>query len=102
RSVALKSSAVSPQVTGSLGPAGPGARHEPEMPLTPFPETRPATIEGWIVRNVVGGTAILEGPTGTWRAMQGDAVPGVGRVESIVRWGNRWIVATSGGLISNP
>jgi hypothetical protein len=27
-------------------------------------------------------------------------VPGVGRVDSIVRWGNRWIVATSKGLIS--
>jgi hypothetical protein len=27
-------------------------------------------------------------------------VPGVGRIESVVRWGSRWIVATSKGLIS--
>ena len=33
-------------------------------------------------------------------AKAGDTVPGVGRVDSIVRWGNRWIVATSRGLIS--
>ena len=32
--------------------------------------------------------------------MPGDTVPGVGRVASIVRWGGRWIVATSRGLIS--
>jgi hypothetical protein len=27
-------------------------------------------------------------------------VPGVGRVDSILLWGERWIVATSRGLIS--
>ena len=66
----------------------------------PAPETRPTTIEGWTIREVVGGTAVLEGPGGVWRAAQGDTVPGIGRVESVVRWGNRWIVATSKGLIS--
>jgi hypothetical protein len=64
------------------------------------PETRPATIEGWMVRDVVGGKAVLEGPNGIWKVTRGDTVPGVGTVESIVRWGNRWIVATSGGLIT--
>ena len=66
----------------------------------PAPETRPTTIEGWTIREVVGGTAVLEGPGGVWRAAQGDTVPGIGRIESVVRWGNRWIVATSKGLIS--
>lgn len=66
----------------------------------PVPETRPTTIEGWTVREVVGGTAVLEGPDGVWRAARGETVPGLGRVDSIVRWGNRWIVATSRGLIS--
>jgi hypothetical protein len=68
--------------------------------LVPVPETRPTTIEGWTVREVVGGTAVLEGPDGVWRAARGETVPGLGRVDSIVRWGNRWIVATSRGLIS--
>jgi hypothetical protein len=66
----------------------------------PAPETRPTTIEGWTIREVVGGTVVLDGPTGAFRAAQGDSVPGIGRIESVVRWGNRWIVATSRGLIS--
>src|SRR5262249_41002791 len=56
--------------------------------LTPWPETRPTTIAGWTLRGVTNGTAVLEGPSGVWRAMQGDTVPGVGRVESMVRWGD--------------
>jgi hypothetical protein len=64
------------------------------------PETRPTTIEGWSIREVVGGTAVLQGPTGVFRVAQGDTLPGVGRVDSIVRWGSRWIVATTRGLIS--
>ena len=71
-------------------------------PLYPAPETRPATIAGWTVRDVRGGTAILEGPDGIRSAIVGDTVPGVGSIESIVRWGNRWIVATANGLITTP
>jgi hypothetical protein len=70
--------------------------------LLPWPETKPTTIAGWTLRRIANGTAVLEGPHGTWRAMQGDTVPGVGRVESMVRWGGRLIVATSSGLISTP
>lgn len=70
--------------------------------LTPTPETRPTTIEGWMLREVINGTAVLEGPNGIWRVTRGDTVPEVGRVDSIIRWGNRWIVATSRGLISTP
>jgi hypothetical protein len=70
--------------------------------LSPVPETRPTTIPGWMLREVVNGTAVLQGPNGILRVTRGDTVPGVGRVDSIVRWGNRWIVATSRGLISTP
>ncbi len=73
-----------------------------QVKLTPTPETKPTTIEGWTLRDVTNGTVVLEGPNGTWKAARGDAVPGLGRVDSIVRWGNRWIVATSRGLISTP
>jgi hypothetical protein len=66
----------------------------------PVPETRPTTIEGWRVRDVVDGTAILEGPNGIRKAARGDIVPGLGRIDSIVLWGSRWIVSTSRGLIS--
>ena len=74
----------------------------PREMMVPVPETRPTTIEGWTVREVRGGTAILEGPDGIWTVTRGDTVPGVGRIDSIVRWGNRWIVATAGGLIATP
>jgi hypothetical protein len=70
--------------------------------LAPVPETRPTTIEGWTLREVMNGTAVLEGPNGTWRVTRGDTVPGVGRIVSIFRWGNRLMVATSRGLISKP
>ena len=70
--------------------------------LTPTPETRPTTIEGWTLREVVNGTAVIEGPSGVWKVTPGQTVPAIGRVDSIVRWGNRLVVATSRGLISTP
>jgi hypothetical protein len=70
------------------------------QPLVAAPETRPATIPGWTVVDVRDGTAVLEGPDGIRMAARGDTIPGIGRVESIVRWGNRWVIATAGGLIA--
>jgi hypothetical protein len=69
---------------------------------TPVPETRPTTIEGWTVREVTNGIAALEGPNGILKVKRGDVVPGLGRIDSIVLWGQRWIVATRRGLISTP
>jgi hypothetical protein len=71
-------------------------------PMAPVPETRPTTIEGWTVLEVRGGMAVLEGPDGVRTAVRGDTLPGIGRIDSIVRWGNRWIVATATGLIATP
>jgi len=71
-------------------------------PAQPYPETRPTTIAGWALIEVVDGMAVVQGPSGVWRVRHGDTVPGVGKVDSIVRWGNRWIVATTKGLISTP
>lgn len=69
-------------------------------PLAAAPETRPTTIPGWTVVEVRDGTAVLEGPDGIRMAARGDMIPGLGRIDSIVRWGNRWIVATANGLIA--
>jgi hypothetical protein len=80
-------------LTASIAPRG---------SIMPAPETRPTTIEGWTVLDVRGGTAVLGGPDGIRMATRGDIVPGIGRIDSIVRWGNRWIVATDGGLIAAP
>jgi hypothetical protein len=99
-----------PSVRNYVPPAPPPAPStaastaEPAMEarLAPVPETRPTTIDGWVLREVVNGTAVLEGPDGIRRVKRGDTVPGVGRVVAIFGWGNRLIVATSSGLISTP
>jgi len=72
----------------------------PPIPLSPVPETKPTTIAGWTVREVSGEKAVLVGPDHVWTVRTGDSVPGVGRIDTIVRWGSRWIVATTAGLIS--
>ena len=78
-------------------------RPKPSSKAVPFPETRPTTIAGWMVHDVVGSTAVLQGPNGVRKKVApGDTLPELGKIESIVRWGNRWIVATSKGLISTP
>ena len=98
--LASKDLIVAPRRTAST----PATVKEVRTPtnLTPTPETRPTTIEGWTLREVVNGTAVIEGPNGVWKVTPGQTVPGVGRIDFIVRWGNRLIVATSGGLISTP
>jgi len=88
----------------SAAPATSSIAKDPQsrVKLTATPETRPTTIEGWTLREVANGTAVLEGPGGIRTVSRGDMIPGVGRVESIFRWGSRPIVATSRGLISTP
>jgi hypothetical protein len=93
------SSIASPAVQADMTPTG---SITPRGPLMPAPETRPTIIEGWTVLDVRGGTAVLGGPDGIRMATRGDTVPGIGRIDSIVRWGNRWIVATANGLIATP
>ena len=82
--------------------SAPGALVAVREPMVAAPETRPTTIEGWTVLDVRGGTVVLEGPDGVRMATRGETVPGIGRIDSIVRWGNRWIVATANGLIATP
>jgi hypothetical protein len=99
RLAAKDATAASPR-TASAGAKVKEARTPTK--LTPTPETRPTTIQGWTLREVVKGTAVIEGPNGVWKVTPGQTVPGIGRVDSIVRWGNRLVVATSRGLISTP
>ncbi|HXO68668.1 MAG TPA: hypothetical protein VN838_06875 [Bradyrhizobium sp.] len=88
----------------SVDPASTQANTPPiaREPMVSVAETKPTTIEGWTVLDVRGGTAVLEGPDGIRTVARGDTVPGIGRIDSIVRWGNRWIVATANGLIATP
>jgi hypothetical protein len=64
--------------------------------------TKPGPIDGWVVRDVHRGTAIIEGRMGLIEVDQGDVVPGLGRVDAIRRQDGRWVVVTSKGLIMPP
>ena len=59
-----------------------------------------APIPGWVLRDVYDGVALVEGRGGYREIQVGEAIPGVGRVESIERRGRRWVVVTSQGLIA--
>jgi hypothetical protein len=102
----IKTSLIAPSLTvpqsADVAVADVARRSDPAVRPLPFPESRPETLAGWTVREVNGSTAILDGPERSFKAARGDIVPGVGRLESIVRWGDRWIVATESGLISTP
>jgi hypothetical protein len=59
-------------------------------------------IEGWVVRDVHRGTALLEGRMGLIEVDPGDVVPGLGRVDAIRKQDGRWVVVTPRGLILSP
>jgi len=57
------------------------------------------TIDGWRVRDVANGGALVEGRDGLYEVYAGDPLPGLGRVDAIRRQDGRWVVVTSRGLI---
>jgi hypothetical protein len=56
-------------------------------------------IQGWILRDVYNGVALVEGRGGYREVGVGEAIPGIGRVEAIERHGRHWVVVTSQGVI---
>ncbi|WP_232630089.1 hypothetical protein [Methylobacterium sp. Leaf118] len=84
------------------------AETKPEAKLTEPVQTgslpdkaKPDTVEGWAVRDVYDGVAILEDRRRRLVEVgAGDAVPGVGRVEAIERRGRAWVVVTRQGVIT--
>jgi hypothetical protein len=75
----------------------------PAAPAAAPPEAaRSRVIDGWTVRHVSRGVAIIQGRRmGAIEVEAGDIVPGVGRIESIRRQDGRWIVLTSNGMITS-
>ena len=68
--------------------------------LPPKPEVaRLPTVEGWVLRDVSNGSALIEGRRGLYEVYAGDPVPGLGRVDAIRRQDGRWVVVTTKGLI---
>lgn len=98
------------EVTGSIAPAQAAAA--PGAPTTlpaqaaalaaaaPKSEVgRLPTVEGWRLRDVANGGALIEGRSGLYEVYAGDPVPGLGRIDAIRRQDGHWVVVTSKGLI---
>jgi hypothetical protein len=88
-------SAVPKDVTGSVPPP-PAAAQEtaPKVEVARLP-----TVEGWVLREVGRGSALIESRRGLFEVYAGDPIPGVGRVDAIRKQDGRWVVVTSKGLI---
>ncbi len=83
------------EVTGSVTPpAEAGSAAAPKTEVSKLP-----TIEGWVLRDVARGGALIDGRRGIYEVYAGDFVPGLGRVDAIRRQDGRWVVVTTKGLI---
>ncbi len=100
--VAASTSTKDKDITGTIpqqaAAAAPAPAPAPAAP--PKPEVaRLPTVEGWVLRDVANGSALIESRRGMYEVYAGDPVPGLGRVDAIRRQDGRWVVVTSKGLI---
>jgi len=83
---------VAPPVAAATAPQAPGATAKADVARLP-------TVEGWVLRDVGRGSALIESRRGLFEVYAGDPVPGLGRVDAIRKQDGRWVVVTSKGLI---
>ncbi|HEY0911769.1 MAG TPA: hypothetical protein VGD75_16225, partial [Bradyrhizobium sp.] len=88
---------ASKEVTGSITP--PAAAAAPKVADVKTEVGRLPTVDGWTLRDVANGGALIEGRQGIFEVYAGDPVPGLGRVDAIRRQDGHWVVVTSKGLI---
>jgi hypothetical protein len=86
--------AATKEVTGSISPPASAQAAAPKVEVARLP-----TVEGWSLRDVANGGALIEGRQGMFEVYAGDPVPGLGRIDAIRRQDGRWVVVTSKGLI---
>jgi hypothetical protein len=86
--------AAAKEVTGSISPPATTAAAAPKAEVARLP-----TVEGWVLRDVANGAALIEGRRGMFEVYAGDPIPGLGRVDAIRRQDGRWVVVTGKGLI---
>ena len=90
------------ETTGSIAPTQVATAAAAPAPAPAAPKTevgRLPTVDGWVLRDVSNGGALIEGRGGLYEVYAGDPIPGVGRVDAIRRQDGRWVVVTSKGLI---
>ena len=96
--------AAAKETTGSISPPAAAAVAAAAPAPVPLPAPKPElarlpTVEGWILRDVSNGVALIEGRRGMFEVYAGDPVPGLGRVDAIRKQDGRWVVVTSKGLV---
>ena len=98
--------AIANTVAGGA-PAAPAAKQaatpaEPTQTAAIPAKGKPQIVEGWILRDVYKGVALLEGRNQRLVEISaGQNLPGVGRIEAIERRGKAWVVVTAKGVISS-
>jgi len=100
--VAAAAPVAAKEVTGTVAPAVAAAPAAAQPPATaPKAEVaRLPDVEGWVLRDVAYGGALIQSRRGVYEVYAGDAVPGLGRVDAIRKQDGRWVVVTSKGLIA--
>ena len=88
----LKAADATGSIPAPAAPAPVSAKPAPQIARMP-------TVDGWVVRAVTNGGALVEGRAGIFEVYAGDPLPGVGQVDAIRRQDGRWVVVTSRGLI---
>jgi hypothetical protein len=98
--------ATTRDVTGSVtsssanAAATSSASSAPPAPAPPKTEVaRLPKVDGWVLRDVNHGGALIEGRQGLYEVYAGDPVPGLGKVDAIRKQDGRWVVVTTKGLV---
>lgn len=83
-----------PEVTGTIAPKG-----APMVLGAPPSTLKPPTVQGFVLRRVYDGAALIEGRDGMIEVEPGVVAPGLGRIEAIKREDGRWVVVTARGIV---
>jgi hypothetical protein len=98
--VAAVTPVAAKDITASVAPPVAVAAAAPVPTPAPMPEVaRLPTVDGWVIRDIGRGGALLESRRGLFEVYAGDSIPGLGRVDAIRRQDGKWVVVTSKGLI---
>ena len=89
---AQAAAAAAKETTGSIAPTQVATAAAAPVPAPAAPKTevgRLPTIDGWVLRDVANGGALIEGRGGLYEVYAGDPIPGIGRVDAIRRQDGR-------------